>query len=362
MLLNFYTIRTMSDFLAAACPQLASRIPRLRLAELPTPIDTVTLRTASGEHTISIKRDDLTGRLYGGNKVRKLEYLLHKAQRRDSRHIATFGTVASNHALATSLYARSLGFECTCFLSHQTKTASAAKALNLHLQHGTHIVPYGGGRKNRIATLREHLGDRRVFLIPPGGSNWLGAVGFVSAGLELAAQIDAGEIAAPDRLYVANGTMATAVGIALGLALAGLPTEVQAVQVTENVVSSPESMRRLLNKTAFVLHRLDASVPADLADRARFQFRTGFLGEGYAKSNDATEQAITVASEKLGISLEATYTGKAMAALLQDLDQSRDGRENVLFWNTYNSRPLAAGVLRPADTDRLPETFLRYFD
>ena len=362
MLLNFYTIQTMSDFLAAACPQLASRIPRLRLAELPTPIDTVTLRTTSGEHTISIKRDDLTGKLYGGNKVRKLEYLLHKAQRRNTRHIATFGTVASNHALATSLYARSLGCECTCFLSHQTKTASAARALILHLQHGTHIVPYGGGRKNRVATLREHLGNRRVFLIPPGGSNWLGAVGFVSAGLELAAQIAAGEIAAPDRLYVANGTMATAVGIALGLVLAGLPTEVQAVQVTESFVSSPESMRRLLNKTAFVLHRLDPSVPADLADRARFQFRTGFLGEGYAKTNDATEQAIAVASDRLGISLEATYTGKAMAALLQDLDQSRDGHENVMFWNTYNSRPLAAGVLRPADTDGLPESFLRYFD
>ena len=128
MLLNFDTIQTMSDFLAAAYPRLASRIPRLRLAELPTPVDTVTLRTASGEHDISIKRDDLTGKLYGGNKVRKLEYLLHKAQVRDSRHIATFGTVASNHALATALYARSLGCECTCFLSHQTKTASGEGA------------------------------------------------------------------------------------------------------------------------------------------------------------------------------------------------------------------------------------------
>ena len=362
MLLNFDTIQTMSYFLAAAYPRLASRIPRLRLAELPTPVDTVTLRTASGEHDISIKRDDLTGKLYGGNKVRKLEYLLHKAQVRDSRHIATFGTVASNHALATALYARSLGCECTCFLSHQTKTASAAKALNLHLQMNTHIVPYGGGRKNRVATLREHLRDRRVFLIPPGGSNWLGAVGFVNAGLELAAQTAAGDIGIPDRLYVANGTMATAVGIALGLALAGLPTQVQAVQVTESFVSSPESMQRLLAKTAFALHQRDASVPIDLADRVNYQFRTGFLGEGYAKTNDATERAIAIARDKLGVSLEATYTGKAMAALLQDLDQMRDGRGNVLFWNTYNSRPLAADTGRPANTDNLPRGFLRYFD
>jgi len=362
MLLNFDTIRAMSDFLATAYPRLASRLPRLRLAELPTPIDTMTLCNAGGKHNISIKRDDLTGKLYGGNKVRKLEYLLHKAQERDSRHIATFGTVASNHALATTLYARSLGCECTCFLSHQTKTANAAKALNLHLQMNTHIVPYGGGRKSRVATLREHLTDRRVFLIPLGGSNWLGAVGFVNAGLELAAQIDAGDIEIPDRLYVANGTMATAVGIALGLALARLPTQVQAVQVTESFVSSPESMHRLLAKTAFALHQIDASVPNDLADRANYRFRTGFLGEGYAKTNDATERAIAVARDRLGINLEATYTGKAMAALLQDLDENRDGRENILFWNTYNSRPLSADTERPANTDKLPEAFLRYFD
>jgi D-cysteine desulfhydrase len=362
MLLNFDTIRTMSDFLAAAYPQLSSRLPKLRLAELPTPLDTLTLHTASGEHRISIKRDDLTGKLYGGNKVRKLEYLLHKAQRRNIRHVATFGTVASNHAVATTLYARSLGCKCTCFLSHQTKTASAAKALNLHLQHATHIVPYGGSRKKRVATLREHLSGRCVFLIPPGGSNWLGAVGFVNAGLELAAQIDAGDIGIPDRLYVANGTMATAVGIALGLALAGLPTEVHAVQVTESFVSSPESMRRLLDKTAFALHQLDASVPIDLADRANYRFRTGFLGDGYAKTNDATERAIAIASDKLGICLEGTYTGKAMAALLQDLDENRDGRTNVLFWNTYNSRPLHADMKRPLNTDKLPQAFLSYFD
>lgn len=362
MLLNFDTIRAMSDFLATAYPRLASRIPKLRLAELPTPIDTVTLRTTGGKHNISIKRDDLTGKLYGGNKVRKLEYLLHKARQRGCRHVATFGTVASNHALATTLYARSLGCECTCFLSHQTKTASAAKALNLHLQLDTHIVPYGGGRGTRVATLREHLGDRHVFLIPPGGSNWLGAVGFVDAGLELSAQIDAGDIGIPDRLYVANGTMATAVGIALGLALAKLPTQVQAVQVTEGFVSSPESMRRLLAKTAFALHELDESVPIDLADRANYQFRTGFLGDGYAKTNHATERAIAIARDELGVNLEATYTGKAMAALLHDLDEQRDGCGNVLFWNTYNSRPLTADTERPATTEDLPDTFLRYFD
>jgi D-cysteine desulfhydrase len=121
-------------------------------------------------------------------------------------------------------------------------------------------------------------------------------------------------------------------------------------------------MRRLLDKTAFALHQLDASVPIDLADRANYRFRTGFLGDGYAKTNDATERAIAIASDKLGICLEGTYTGKAMAALLQDLDENRDGRTNVLFWNTYNSRPLHADMKRPLNTDKLPQAFLSYFD
>ena len=352
-------MRTMADYLAEAYPRLANRLPKLDLADLPTPLDTGTLHIASRTTGIMVKRDDLTGTLYGGNKVRKLEYLLHKARRRGAARIATFGTVASNHALATALYARELGYPCTCLLSNQVRTPGAARALNLHLDSGTEIVRYGGTRQARIATLREHLWHRQVFLIPPGGSNWLGAVGFVGAGLELAAQFESGAFDVPDRLYVANGTMATAVGITLGLALAGLATEVQAVQVTEDFVSSPAAMQRLLAKTALMLRRFDPSIPANLAQRARYEFRTGFLGAGYARATPAAEAAIEIAHDQLGINLEATYTGKAMAALLHDLE-TRGGK--VLFWNTYNSRPLPATTERPDDISGLPEAFLRYFD
>ena len=349
----------MADYLADAYPELARRLPKIELADLPTPIDTATVRTPSRAVEITVKRDDVTAKLYGGNKVRKLEYLLARARQRNAGRIATFGTVASNHALATALYAGTLGLPCTCLLSNQVRTRSAAHALNLHLENDTEIVRYGGSRKTRIATLREHLWNRQVQLIPPGGSNWLGAVGFVGAALELAAQVESGECAMPDRLYVANGTMATAVGLALGLALAGFATEVQAVQVTEDFVSSPAAMRRLLDKTATMLERLDPSISPGLAGRARYAFRTGYLAGGYARTDEPTERAIAVAREQLGLRLEATYTGKTMAALLADLE-TQGG--SVLFWHTYNSRPLPVAAGRPADTSRLPEAFLRYFD
>jgi len=352
----------MSDHLAKAYPRLAERLPKTKLADLPTPIVEETLRTAKGERRITIKRDDVTGKLYGGNKVRKLEYLLRRASDRNAQRIATFGTVASNHALATSLYAKSLGFECICLLSHQVQTAIVPRVLNLHLENGTELVRWGGDYANRIRTLRTHLWNRQVSVIPAGGSSWLGTMGFVNAGLELADQIASGELGVPDRLYVANGTMATAVGLALGLALANLPTEVQAVRVTEDFVANPVAMRRLMVKTALLMNRLDSSIPSSLADRARYRFRDGFLGDGYARTNVATNRAVSVARDDLGLVLETTYTGKALAAMLHDLDQAAHSRESMLFWNTYNSRPLPAGKERPGDVSRLPEDFLRYFD
>lgn len=352
----------MSDHLATAYPRLAEHLPKTHLADLPTPVVEQSITTRGAQHRVAIKCDDLTGGIYGGNKVRKLEYLLYRAGDRHAQRVATFGTVASNHALATALYAKSLGFACTCFLSHQTPTANAPRMLNMHLQNDTELVRFGGSYANRIRTLRTHLWNRQVWLIPAGGSSWLGAVGFVNAGLELADQIAAGEIDVPDRLYVANGTMATAVGIALGLALADLPTEVQAVQVTEDFIANRKAMHRLMAKTASFLNALDTSIPADLAGRARYCFRDEFLGDGYARTNAATERAVDIARNELGLSLETTYTGKAMAAMLFDLDQKQHARQSMLFWNTYNSRPLPANTQRPDDVSRLPDEFLRYFD
>ena len=187
-------------------------------------------------------------------------------------------------------------------------------------------------------------------------------IGFVNAGLELADQVNAGTLAAPDRVYVANGTMATAAGLALGFALAGLGAEVQAVRVTHDFVSNPDAMRRLIAKTALLLRRLDPAIPAGLADSVRLRCRDEFFGSGYAHTTPAADRAVAVAREELGLELETTYTGKALAALLDDLDRPEFASQTMLFWNTFNSRPLAAGETGAAARTRLPDEFLRYFD
>lgn len=348
------------NHLSERFPALAGKLRRAKLAELPTPVRNVDFVYANRSQSMSVKCDDLSNKLYGGNKVRKLEYLLSPAPHKNIERFATFGTVGSHHALATSLYARELGYPCTCFLAHQRKTAGISATLSMHLQLGTEIVRYGGAYPARMQTIRKHLWDRHTWVVPAGGSSWLGTVGFVNAGLELAAQIATGEIELPNRLYVACGTAGTAAGIALGLALCGLSTEVNAVRVSHTSIANEDALLRLVRKTAQMLRRLDESFPPGLEDRCNIRMRHAFFAGGYAHSDVATDEAIDLASGQVGLTLESTYTGKAMAALLHDLRNDESG--HVLFWNTYHSAPLPASVEPPADTGALPEEFLGYID
>ena len=271
----------MTDSLLAAFPRLAASLGKMAFADLPTPVNTLRFECTSGERTISIKHDDVSNSSYGGNKIRKLEYILHRARQRDARRIATFGAVGSNHALATAVLAVASGFDCTCLLVPQKSTPVIARTLNMHRRIGTELVTLGRD-VDQLATCRRYLQHRRCWVIPMGGSSWLGAVGFVNAGLELAQQITAGEIPAPTRIYMANGTMGSSVGLSLGLALAELPIELHAVRVVDERFASPAAFRRLQQKTAAMLRRLDPSIPADLAARSRIRWRDEFFAGGYA--------------------------------------------------------------------------------
>jgi D-cysteine desulfhydrase len=350
-----------SDALRDMFPLLAAKLGKLPLAELPTPLRVADLAGAAGRKRILIKEDNLSGALYGGNKVRKLEYLLHTARQKGCQCVATFGTVGSHHALATALYAREQQLDCICFLSHQKRTRSVPAVLNALLQSGAELVRFGGSYSQRIATLRKHLHGRRVRVIPIGGTSWTGTVGFVNAGLELAVQLEKSGAAMPERLYVATGTMGTAAGLALGLALAGLPVEVHAVRVSDKSITSEARLGQLCRKTAMMMHRLDPAVPAGLERQVRLVLRHGFFAGGYAHCDAATRNAIDTAAEQFGVTLEPTYTGKAMAALLHDAKDASSAFESAVFWHSYHARPLDVRRDAPSDDSRLPPEFVAYF-
>lgn len=350
----------MTDSLGNAYPKLATRLRKLPIASLPTPVSQHRIGTRTGERRIAIKHDEQTSEIYGGNKVRKLEYLLQRAKDRGAKRVATFGTVGSNHALATAIHARQLDLECTCFLAHQQRTPSVSRTLDMHLELGTEIVKWGSSIEH-LKLYRRFLQNRRTWVIPLGGSCWLGAVGFVNAGLELAAQISAGDIDSPDRIYIANGTMGSVAGLAIGIAMANLTTQIHAVRVVERQVARPELLNRLILKTATLLNRLDPSIPLAVATRTNIVWRDEFFAGGYAAVDDVTLRAVEFATNELGLALETTYTGKAMAALLHDLEFS-DADASYLFWNTYNSQVLPHFEGRHPRFAQLPKAFTRYYE
>lgn len=345
------TYRAQSDFSA-----LDRAIERLPLAELPTPLREYEVELTGRRHTLLVKLDNLTSDVYGGNKVRKLEYILPRARARERRCVATFGTVGSHHALATAVYAERLGYPCIAFLSHQHKTAEITDVLAAHRALGTTLVPYGGGYAKRIATLRTNLWGRDSLVVAPGGSSWLGTFGFVQAGRELAAQVETGLMPAPERLYVAAGTMGSAAGLAVGLALAGLATEVHAVRVSHTWLCNEDALHRTMTKAVTMMRRVAPTIPADLAERANIRLRHEFFAGGYAHTDERTDAAIAFAASQLGLVLESTYTGKALAALLHDL---RGSEHRCLFWNTYNSSPLPQAERQAGP--KPPAEFRRYF-
>ena len=349
----------MGDFLAAACPDIGNRLPKIALADLPTPVTTHGLALGNRTFDVAIKHDEATSSLYGGNKVRKLEYLLRRAMDRGARRVATFGAAGSNHALATAIHASALGLGCTCFLSHQKATANVARTLNMHRQLGTEIIRWGRG-VDEVALFRKYLQHRDTWVVPLGGTCWLGAVGFVNAGLELARQVADGTIERPDRIYIACGTTGSAAGLALGIAAAGMETTVHAVQVADNPFSSEIKMRKLMAKTSFILNRLDPSFTAEEHER-HIVWRDEFLAGGYACVDDATVAAVKVAHGTLGLSLETTYTGKAMAAMLHDLQAADYDGARCLFWNTYNACTLPVSAAKPTRLGNIPAEFARYY-
>lgn len=345
-------------------PGLREVVPHVSLGMLPTPVqDARGLADALGVGSLHIKRDDLSGESYGGNKIRKLEFLMGDALASGAQEVQTFGAAGSNHALATAVYAQHLGLDAHLYLMPQPnaryvrRNLLAAAGVGAHLHHfedREHALAAAWAHAQRAQLER----DRTVHTIPFGGTTPLSAAGDADAGLELAAQVAAGELPVPDVVYVAFGSMGTAAGVALGLALAGIDAQVRAVRVVPAELSPLSQWEQLLADASALL----ASGGAVLDDGAldRTHVVEGFLGSGYARYTPQGVEAIGLVREHAGLTLEGTYTGKTMAALVADARAGELAGRNVVFWNTYNSRDLtllSAGI----DFRDLPQEFHRYF-
>jgi 1-aminocyclopropane-1-carboxylate deaminase/D-cysteine desulfhydrase-like pyridoxal-dependent ACC family enzyme len=350
-------------------PLLQKNLPHVLLGDLPTPVQRLEHLEASlgaNSPAIYIKRDDLSSTIYGGNKVRKLEFVLARALDRGYQEVLTFGGAGSNHALATALYAKPLDLKCISMLVPQPNAAGVQRNLLMHYQSGAelhHFSSIPATAAGSIALLIRHKlrTGRFPYLIPPGGSSPTGLIGFVNAAFELREQVDAGLLPEPDYLYAASGTMGTVVGLALGLVAAGMKTQVMAVRVTDALFTSIPKARKLFRATLKVIRQADPGFPSCDFPVDTFRFRHEFFGEEYGRFTEEGQRAVHLLLETEDVKIEGTYTGKTLAALLADTASGDLQGKKVLFWNTYNARDFSADI-EDTDYHALPPAFHRYFE
>jgi len=320
-----------------------ARQPRLPLAHLPTPLlDAVRLRHALGGPSrcprILIKRDDLTALGLGGNKARKLEYLVADAQALGATTLITTGAVQSNHARMTAAAACVAGMRSVLVLTATSDEPPLAGNLLLDRLYGAtvRLVPsvdpmLAVGQDEAVVAevVAEELAQERTpYVIPVGGSSGVGVLGYVGGTAELVEQLAAMNVS-PRRLYFASGSRGTQAGLTLGALLCEASYQVYGVAVSAGEPEKIERARRIANEAAA---RLNLPERLDLPDLVTDQ---AFIGDGYGIPTDGGLEAIAVTAQSEAIVLDPCYTSKGMAALIEHV---RSGElvasDTVVFLHT----------------------------
>jgi D-cysteine desulfhydrase len=333
-----------------AYPQLQETLPHIVLGDLPTPI----IHLSNIEDSIDnrcqlfLKDDGLTGmmgeegRSFGGNKIRKLEFLMADALIHNASSVMTFGCIGSNHVVATAVCAQQVGLRCVALLAPQEITDVVKRNMLLMREYNVEMILNPNREIRGMQTVcsfvqsKYNYGDMPYF-IPTGGSCPMGIIGFVNAAFELKEQIEAGLLPEPDYIYVATGSCGTLTGLMLGVRVAGLKTKVIGVAVEPDEEVNPFVMNttKLLRETSELLHGKDASFPLFEWHEEDVQVLLDFGGPNYGVVTPEALAAIDVMKEKENVQLDTTYTGKACAGFLHDISNGYLDGKTVLFWNTF---------------------------
>jgi len=295
-----------------------ARFPRIHLAHLPTPLEPLTrLSRELGGPEIWIKRDDCTGLSTGGNKTRKLEFLMAEAQSQDADMVMTQGATQSNHVRQTAAFAAKLGIDCHILLENRTGSKDPNYAHNgnvlLDRLHGVTIEHRAGGldMNAEMAATAQNLRaqGRRVYVIPGGGSNVTGALGYVDCAFELLAQANARSLAI-DHIVHATGSTGTQAGLVAGLAAMNAGIPLLGVSVRAARAQQEENVYKLACATAEKL-----GCPG-VVRRDQVLANSDYVGEGYGIPAPSTIEAIEIFAQLEGILLDPVYSGKAAAGLI----------------------------------------------
>ncbi len=318
-------------------------LARVRLGTFPTPLHELPrLSKQLGGPRIYIKRDDLTGLAFGGNKTRMLEYLLGDALDQAATHLITEGGPQSNHVRQTLAAARIHGLEVVIVQNPINPEPDVQGNFLLDRLFDIEYVqvetePQRGEKMREIAQELEANGAR-PYIIPGGGSNDVGSVGYVAAMLELNQQIWEQGLN-PRSLYFASGGGGTQAGIALGAALFNSPFEVIGIAIEDDGNTIADRAWKIIENTAL---RMDVDLPLERADLI---CRDGHVGPAYAIPTEECIEAIRVLSRSEGIFLEPIYTAKAFAGMVAAIQRGDYApNDQIIFLHTGGTPVLFALV------------------
>ena len=327
----------MADQHARLASQL-DRYPRLLLAAYPTPLHFLPRLSAELKRPIYVKRDDEIGPGGGGNKTRKLEYLLAEAQEHGAKKVATFGGLQSNHVRLTAAAARRYGLEPHLFyFERRPPRLSGNLFLNELFDAKMHFIPFGGGGDAsmtiettiRLVRLVAVLRIGPHYFIPVGGHTWRGCLGYVRAALEIDRQAQAlglGEA----HVVVAAGSGGTLAGLLAGLKLLDSPLQLLGIDVGRLWKGFPTSIAHLASEVCAHLER-----PQIVTSDQVPLIENTYVGLRYAVPSDRCLAAIRRLAQLEGILLDPVYTGKAFAGLLDLIEREQLGRdEPIIFLHT----------------------------
>lgn len=309
-------------------PALA-RVPRVPLGVFPTPV--VRVRDASLRGELWVKRDDLDAAAFGGNKVRALEFLLGGVRAGDL--VLTGGGEGSTHILATAAHAATLGVRTHAVRWRHDMHPVAGRVGERAAALAERVSTHG----TTLAALARILGERfarHARWIPLGGTSPLGMLGHVNAALELAEQVEAGEMPVPAQLVVPLGSGGTAAGLALGLWIAGLETRVIGARVAPRIAANASRVRALAGSTARFISRL-AGERVSAPPRERIAVVHDVYGGAYGRPLARSGEDAVMLERALGVALDDTYSAKAFTAALA---LARAGTSRTLFWLTFDAR------------------------
>ncbi len=316
------------------------KLPRIELAHLPTPIEAMeTLSAELGGAHLFVKRDDCTGLATGGNKTRKLEYLLADAKEKGADTLITEGGSQSNHCRQTAAAAAKVGLDCTLVLNRGFADEETGNLL-LDRMLGAEVVFVDDStqRGSAVAETAERLQreGRTSYVVPTGGSNGLGAMGYAIALREIQSQEKALGVKF-DAVVVASGSGGTQGGLVFGKKLFDFPAEIIGISDGEPRDELSKQVLRVAREAARLLNEPMTFAPTEVT------VFDEYYGEGYGIPNEAMVSAVKRVARTEGILLDPVYSGKAMAGLIDLVGKGHfNSAQNVLFIHTGGTPALFA--------------------